>query len=94
MPKSNQGACFMKHVYIGASTLKNTKDAHEHKTRQMHLQIRFHITEQKTLPLAHGHWPIKRDVYNLSLLSSRQMALFCKTHCITRSYVNIAMSAR
>lgn len=53
----------MKHIYMGASTpKKTTKDTHEHKTRQMHLQITLQVSEQKMLPLTHSHWSIKRDV--------------------------------
>jgi len=46
----------MKHIHISASILKNTKDAYEHKARQMRLQIRLQVTEQRMLPLTHSHW--------------------------------------
>lgn len=48
---------------MGASILKRpSKDTHEHKMRQMHLQITLQVSEQKILPLTHSHWSINRNV--------------------------------
>lgn len=48
---------------MGASILeKPSKETHEHKTRQMDLQIMLQVSEQKMLPLTHSDWSVKRDV--------------------------------
>lgn len=86
----------MKRIYVGASTLKKpTKDTQEHKMRQMHLQIMLQVSEQKMLPLTHRALVYKeRCVFNLNLISSGQMASFCKASGITRPYIYIATSVK
>lgn len=95
--KFNQGACFKKCIYMGANVLKKpSKNTHERKPRQMHLQITLQVSEQKMLPLTHSHWSIKRDVcFILAWFPVDRWHYFAKP--VTSqglTYINIATSVK